>query len=296
MLIKEVLCTETKQMLTIEEVAQHEKHAEIKKSLQCSTKGCEAKISFVSGTTGRSDHFRTVMHSEHSSDCYIQRQAEELRARVKYRETVEGSLDPKSTVRGIMYLFNKVNKPNKPKISKPRKTKEVSSSTKDTTGVNVTLGKPGAPSVEEIKETKGNVSFRVPSRQLNQISEAEEKKFIRLAARINKVKTTEKGFELDLAWGNARARLIINESFLKSSKDVQIAEYLKSLATFVDTKKGNYEVSVYTYCMFDSYKGNETIIYASDVEKFFISVSGKHEKPRRLASFQASFITGVWSK
>lgn len=130
MVIEEVWCTDKKRKMTVEEVANHEEHTEIKKSLKCTTHGCEAKISFVSGTAGRHDHFRTVMHSEHSPTCYIKRDKEKQKERIRYRETVEGSLNDKGTEQRIMYFFSKLKNPKKradqsrPELKRPQTIQE----------------------------------------------------------------------------------------------------------------------------------------------------------------------------
>lgn len=98
--------------MTLQEVASHEEHTKIKHALQCSTDGCDAKISFVTGTNGTSDHFRTVRFSEHVESCPLF-SSEELDSleRTIYNETVEGTLDDEGTFSRVMYFFNKINNP-----------------------------------------------------------------------------------------------------------------------------------------------------------------------------------------
>lgn len=156
-------------------------------------------------------------------------------------------------------------------------------------------GKAGSPSIDKIKEDNENARLRYPTRQLNQISASDEGKPFQIYAVIDKVTKSGKGFELELSLDNSKAKLIINESFFKGTDDVQVEEYLRSLSNFIASKTHSYQVSIFAFCMFDKFKGNETVIYPSSFKQFFISVSGKHEKPRKLDSFQALLVTGIWS-
>lgn len=280
--------------MNLQEVADHEEHTKIKHALQCSTEGCNAKISFVSGSGRKSDHFRTVRHSEHSDTCHLLLEEEKARQHTNYNQTVEASLDDKNIYSRIMYQYQKDNKQKSSTPKSSSRGKKKSSPSSSSAGVNVVLGGKDAPSVEKIRENGQKANIQIPIRQLNQITPSEAGKIFRLSAPIKKVVKTNSGYELSLVFGKRRAKLIITEAFLKGSEDIQVENYLNSLAAFL--KDNNpYEVTVYVFCMFNQYNGNETIIYANDFSKFFVSVSGTQSKPRKLDSFQALYTRRVWS-
>ncbi|SFH55219.1 hypothetical protein [Pisciglobus halotolerans] len=298
MQIKEVLCTSNKQVMNVKEVAEHKNHVQIKQHLQCNTPGCEAKISFVSGSSGKHDHFRTVKYSDHSESCYIYRSKEELKERIKMNEKIAVSLDKKDVKRRIMYFFKKrtdkaVN--GKPFKSSPIKRKN--GNTKAILGKAAVLGGKDAPTLEEAKGSNRVYGPRIQPLELNQISEAEEGKLFQLSALIEKVRKTKNGFELDIYMGSTEAILVINEAFIKGSKDQQIHDYFTSLIKFTDVKEQyDFKVTIYAFCMFETYNKNETIIFADNFDTFFVSVSGKYIKPIKLDAFQAMFIRETWKK
>lgn len=287
--------------MTVEQVAQHENHLEIIRSLRCATKGCTAKISFVSGNGNKSDFFRAVRTKEHSSECRKEQHEEELREKIEYSNTVEGTLDAKGIKQRITYFFKKLNKPaketnssNEKNKGKPKKSKVTTDETKKKIGTTVVLGNSEAPSVEKIKEDNENTSIRVSAKQLNQLAYSDVGKYLQLSAQIKKVTETKNGFELLICRGKKEAKLIINEAFIKGTRDVQVKDYLRSLAKFMDTKKDDYEVSVYSFCVVEVYEENEIILSVSSFEEFFLSVSGKYNQPIKLDSYQAFFASGIW--
>lgn len=298
MKIKEVFCNKNNTIMNVKEVAEHEDHHTIKHALKCATPDCEAKISFVSGSGGRHDHFRKVRYEEHSPNCHIQNTEKELKERIEVTEKIAVSLDKKAIEQRVMYFFKKRTEPgNKESTGNSSTTKRNNESTNTVPGQATVLGDDGDPSLEDEKKKQRTSSPRVLPRLLNQISSADEGKYIQLSASIERVRKTKKGFEIDLYLGKSKAVLVLTESFFKGSGDEQIPEYLTSLMKFTDIKEeSNFEVSVYVFCMFHSYKKNETIIFADNFDRFYLSISGKHSKPIKLDSFQAGFIRGNWKK
>lgn len=298
MKIKEVFCKTNNKIMTVQEVAEHEKHDVIKHALTCATPGCEANMSFVSGSAGRHDHFRKIKYEEHSSACYIQNSEKELKEKIEITEKVAVSLDEKAVQQRVMYFFRKRTQvcDSKP-AGKPSAGRTKTDSTSTVPGQSTVLGGSDAPTLDDLKKVKRTFGPRVVPRLLNQISEADEGKYIHLSASIERVRKTKNGFELDLYLAGSQAILVITEAFIKGSRDIQVIDYLMGLMEFTGIKEeSKFEVSVYVFCMFNTYKKNETIIFADSFDKFYLSVSGNQPKPIKLDSFQAGFIRGTWKK
>jgi hypothetical protein len=298
MKIKEIFCKSNNKIMSVKEVAEHDKHDTLKYSLMCATPGCNAKMSFVSGSAGRHDHFRKVRYEEHSTDCYIQNIEKELKERIEATEKIAVSLDEKAIQQRVMYFFkkrteNKDQKDSNKKSSKSSKTENTNS----ISGQSTVLGGNDSPKLSDLKKEKKTLSPRVTPRLLNQISEQDEGKFIHLSASIKKVRKIKTSFELDLYLGDSKATLVITEAFIKASRDTQVNDYLMSLMKFTDIEKETtFDVSVYVFCMFNLYERNNTIIFADNFDQFYLSVSGTRSRPIKLDSFQAGIIRGNWKK
>lgn len=298
MKIEKAIYTKKNELMTVEQVAQHEDHLEVIQSLQCVTTGCSAKISYVPGNGNKSDFFRAVKTKNHSPECRKEQEEEELKEKIEYRNTVEGTLDAKGIKQRVTYFFNKLNKSAKETGSnkgKSKKSKVTTDTTKKKIGITVVLGNSKAPSVKEIKEYNENTSVRVTTKQLNQLSHSDVGKFLQLNAPIKKVTKTKNGFEILICQGKKEAKLIINEAFIKGTRDVQVKDYLRSLAQFIDARKNDYEVSIYSFCVVEVCEENEIILSVSSFEEFFLSVSGKYNQPIKLDSYQALLVSGVWN-
>lgn len=291
MKIENVICTVNNEIMDINDVTTSNNHNQVKANLKCATKGCDAKISFVSGVSGRKDHFRTVKHSEHSPECHFLLSRDLLKRQIERNEKIIVSISNESYRRRALYLYKKrmgletkkdVNK-NGRSYQKGKKTKIIYGGT----GILKEIG----PSVEDVNKTKHVSSPQILARELNQISAKDEGKFMNLAAFVKSIRKMKNGtFELDLYSNSATATLILTEAFIKGNRDKQISEYLTNLMRVMDTpKETELIVSIYTFCLFNQYEKNKTIIFANDFDKFFVTISGIIARPAKLDLLQATF-------
>lgn len=296
MKIKQVFCKSTKELMSIKEVSEHQDHEVIKNNLICATLGCNARISFVSGSGGRRDHFRKVRFEEHSSDCHMQSEKAELKEKKRIAGQIAVSLSEKAIARRVRYFFKKrrgENKRKDPKKNPPLKRSD--SNTQTILKSKTTLGSTDDPSLDSVKKNRRASAPQIPTRTLNQISATDEGNFIQLSATVEQVIKKKNSFELILSDRYNSATLVITEAFIKGSRDIQISDYLTSLIKFTDENEDiGYKVSVFVFCMFEKYKKNETIIYANNFDQFYLSISGKRPLPIKLDTFQALLSRGSW--
>lgn len=283
--------------MSVEEVSKHDNHDVIKHDLICATDGCNARISFVSGSAGRRDHFRKIRFEEHSSHCRMQSVKAELKENKKISEQIAVSLDEKAIARRIRYFYNKRSGKYEKAETRRSPLKRKTSRTQTVSSKKTVLGSNDDPSLDTIKKNNRASAPQIPTRTLNQISAADEGKFIQLSATIKEVRKKKNSYELDLFDRNNSATLIVTESFIKGSRDVQIIDYLNSLITFTSNNeiRGNiYNVTIFVFCMFDKYQKDSTIIFANNFDQFYLSISGKRPVPVKLDTFQALLTRGSW--
>lgn len=293
MAIESVICTINGTTMTLIEVARHQEHNEVKKHLECTTEGCTAKMSFVSNSVGRKDYFKAVRSNSHSPSCYLKQEQEQLVARAKANEEIATTISEKSIQRRINDFHQKrtAEENDKKNTSTGKRPKSKSPASTDPNRKKGIIGPKVDPESEELKK-QGRLSVpQVLKRELNQISEKDEKQIRHIASSIRSLKKTKNGFEAELFLGKSKATLVITEAFLKGNQADEVNTYLESLKKFLDYRpKNKPDISVYVFSQFKKYQGNETVIYAYDSEQFRIFIpEAANRNPIKLDWFEALY-------
>lgn len=271
--INTAFCNKLGTEMSVNEVSEYGNYPEIQNHLFCTTTDCPAKLTFVFSTTG--NHFRTHRLDDHLPTCIYAFDRENSGSTIIYSAIIQGRMSEKDKDNKLKYAFSKFFKntdddetpttndnkgKNVVKIVNPNKRKT-------TTVTKVILEEntnaTDIPDTETLRNTYGNISIEKHStKELNQIISSDMHKKINLTTYATGMKRLKNSYEITLEHNDRKGILVLTESFLKSTTDIQSEEYLTNLMSYLNTASDErFQVLLFSLCELRSYNENEDLIF-----------------------------------
>ncbi|MER2132380.1 MAG: hypothetical protein ABS896_08175 [Carnobacterium inhibens] len=140
------------------------------------------------------------------------------------------------------------------------------------------------PDLETLRSMYGNISVeKYSAKELNQIISSDTHKKINLTTYVSSMRKLKNTYEIVLEHKNRKGVLVLTESFLKNTSDVQFEEYLDNLMSYLNTESDNrFPIVLFSLCRLRTYSEDEDLIFYLTEFDYFGNLVVLNNKPQLL--------------
>ncbi|CAM4025694.1 hypothetical protein HCA64_06405 [Listeria booriae] len=285
--------------MTLEEIALHEDFNLIKNRLICSTKNCDSRLTFASRK--ELNYLRTYRGDNHSEDCILNFDREELKRKGEKIAEIEGGLTRAKLKSRNKDFFKKLYIPTRATdTTKGKNANQIKSDSKNPRNyIDAKLNTDGTGDVLTETEQNGTRvrSPRINSRELNQISEKDVGQIIKANGYISEISLTDNNSaKVYVKFNNSRAVYILPPSFFSDEITAnQINDYLRVMHTYI-ARKERKKLQIITLCEVKkiAHKNEIQELYINSYNWIDLAIETEPPKFLDLPNFVAQVVTKVF--